>query len=225
MSRFPLLSVVFASILGGLPLSASADSFDGTLTGYTFMGGASAYANRDYFLVGSLNYDYSGANYWGCAWLKFDNLGASPVPSARLDLNLLGVGSMSFVPATPENPAVVNVYSAGDIDVAGLAGSRDLRDELRDALDASAPLATVTMTADGAHSLDITSLYNSWVSGTAANHGIVLAAPDNGLGSKFAGVGAVGAPSIHTVPEPGTVVLVGVCLVAIGAARMMRGRL
>jgi hypothetical protein len=206
-------------------------TFDSSLTGYTFMGGASAYANtpdshpKPYLLVQPLNYDYSGANYWGYTWLKFDDIGQTTVPSAQLHFNVLGVGSMTVTPATEPNPAILSAYDAGTFDVADLAASWDLREDLRDALDASSPLATVAATTNGDHWIDITSLYNGWVSGTIANHGLILAAPDNGAGSKIASFGdPAGTPYIQTVPEPSTLALIGVFFVAFGIARRIRGR-
>jgi hypothetical protein len=157
--------------------------------------------------------------------MKFDDVGQTEVPSARLHFNVLGVGSMAVTPASEQNPAILSVYDAGTFDVAGLGGSWDVREDLRDALDGTSPIATITATEDGDHWVDITAVYNGWVSGGIANHGLILAAPDNGNGSKIASFGdPAGAPYLQTVPEPGTLALVAVFFIAFGVARMMHGR-
>ncbi len=180
-----------------------------TLTGYTFMGGGIAYTNdgtgtKDYFLAQPLVFMSDGVNYWGYGWVKFNCLESTPVASAYIVFDLLGVGAMSITPASESNPAILHLYDPGSIDVAGLGDDESLRNQLQENLTADGvePIATITMTSNGTYSVDITDLYNSWVAGD--NHGIVFAAPDEGTGSKYAGFGNAdgNAPYISTIPIP-----------------------
>jgi hypothetical protein len=207
-----ITACVVALLLGGPAIVdlASADTIgDCCLTGYTFMGGQGPYTTRpdddpivkDYFLGQPLNYDFSGQNMWGYGWVKFDSLESSPVDSAYLVYDLLGVGAMSVAPATPENPAILDIHSPGDIDVADL-GDAGLRATLRDSLDGTTPLHNdVTMTSNGRYCVDITEVYNTWVNDPNSNHGLVFSAPANGLGAKFASFGNADgdAPYISSV--------------------------
>ena len=137
--------------------AASADVLgECAMTGYTFMGGGSAYfstpentGGKDYFprLVVELRLTATAPTMWGYGWVKFD-VGDTAVDSAYLVFDLLGVGSMSVVPPTAENPAYLDVYDPGAIDVASITDVI-ARDTLRNNLDASSPLASLTMTADG----------------------------------------------------------------------------
>ena len=243
MLRQRIATCVVAAIIGGLTFAqtVSAETFDCSLTGYTFMGGGSAYVStptshaKTYFLAQPLNYHMGDppANMWGYGWIKFNDIGDSTLESARLYFDLLGVGAMGTTPASPTNPAVLDIYSAGSIDVADLVGGGteeedwDLRTTLRDNLDASSPLCTITMTSNGDHYIDITDLYNSWVTGgEAVNNGLVFAAADEGVGSKYASFGnSTGDPPyIVIVPEPGTIVLVAGAFLGLGLARILRRR-
>jgi hypothetical protein len=134
---------------------------------------------------------------------------------------------MGSVPATPADPAINDLYDPGTIDVADLASDAALRGTLRDNLDGSTPLVDdVTWTANGTYSIDITDLYNDWVTGDKANNGLVFAAPDEGMGSKFASFGNSGgtAPYLSDVyvPEPATMAMLGSGLIALVAARRRR---
>lgn len=189
---------------------------DCSLTGYTFMGGSGVYVStpegpnaKDYFRAQSLNWDYSGTNMWGYGWAKFENIATEPVESAYVVFDLLANGSMSDDPVTPEEPAELYLYDAGTIDVEDLEYGSDLLLELRDNLDeGGVVLDFLTMTSVGTYSIDITDLYNSWVTDGDSNHGVVFVAPDDGNGGKYASFdNADGvAPYVSTVPvpEPGT---------------------
>lgn len=225
MLRLKIASFAVAAIIGcsAFAQTTSAATVDASLTGYTFMGGATAYAStpfgpssqKDYFLAQALNFQMGDANYWGYGWGKFDDIGTTTVDSALLYFDLLGIGSMSLTPATVENPAVLKIFSAGDIDLIGLDGSDnaswDLREELRNNLLVDSPIDEITMTANGQWCVDITGLYNDWVTGDATNNGLVFVAPDNTGGSSYAGFGSTSgsAPFIvtSTVPEPSTLLL------------------
>jgi hypothetical protein len=230
----------FSAVLGGLSLTGvehvSADTINCSLTGYTFMGGASVYTSTEashsktYFLSGALNSDYYGANYYGYGWIKFEDIGTTEVESAVLYLNLLGVGSMSTTPASATNFTVLDIYSS-TTDVATIGGNTTadqvLRTTLCDTLDAISANYSVTITSNGLVAIDITDLYNAWVSGETENNGLVLACADSGTGGKFSSFGdSAGAPYIVTaaVPEPNTIALFGVALVGIGLSHVLRRR-
>jgi hypothetical protein len=219
-----LLSIGF--VLAGVLFSGStiqADVIgDCSLTGYTFMGGSMAYTStpeyseKNYFLAQPLSYEDSGANYWGYGWVKFDNLASTRVESAYLVFNLLGIGAMSMTPASESNPADLEIYLPGAIDVADLADST-LRSQLRDNLDGTTSFSgAITMTANGTYSLDITDLYNRWVTGETENNGLVFVSS----GSKYASFGnsSGSAPYLSStlvgtqVPEPATIALLSLGL-------------
>jgi sirohydrochlorin ferrochelatase len=232
------LSFVFA-ILGLTSFqSVNAETYESTQTGYTFMAGATAYAStsashsKSYFLAQPLNYDFSGANYWGYGWTQFDHIGATEVMSAYLNVSLLGIGSMAVTPASEANPAHLDLYDPGDVDLTTLLGNGsddgyDLRTSLRAAMDADSPMALLTMTSNGAQSIDITDLYNRWVAAGNTSHGILFSSPDNGNGGRFASFGSTaGAPTIITtaVPEPSAMVLIALAFVGLGIARLARSK-
>lgn len=189
------------------------------MTGYTFMGGGMAYTStpedpsaKDYFLGQSLNYGSGDDNYWGYGWTKF-SVGTSTVTSAYLTYDLLGVGAMAPTPASPTNPAYLDLYDP-NVDVASLA-TQVARQTLRDYLDSQPCLSSETMTSNGVYSVDITSLYNGWVTGAIANNGLVFSALDNtDNAGKYASFGNASgsAPYISTssVPEPSTLMLLAV---------------
>jgi hypothetical protein len=192
--------------------TASADVIgDCNLTGYTFMGGGIAYTSaptgpnaKDYFLAQPLV--ETSANYWGYGWAKFD-VGTETVDKAYLVIDLLGIGAMSITPANPANPGILDIYNPGATDVADLGGDAGLRATLQGSLAGTTPLVDdFTMTSNGAYAIDITDMYNAWVDGSITNNGLVLAAPDDGSGTKYASFGNLegSAPYISTVPEPAT---------------------
>lgn len=188
-----------------------------TLTGYAFMGCSGAYVGtpggsnpKDYFLGQPLYHEFNGDNMGGFGWAKFA-VGTAIVDSAYLIYDLVGVGSMSVDPPTPEYPAYLDLYTPGDIDVADLPGEygeygddgfilcQTLQDNLRNS---GVPLSIV-MAHNGTYCVDITDLYNGWVAGTIDNHGLVFSAPDDmgGNAGRYASFGnsSGDAPSITSV--------------------------
>jgi len=222
--RKTFMAFTMALLIGGLALTgtASADVIgDCVLTGYTFMGGGTAYETtssddtKDYFLAQPLVYTYGTANYYGYGWVKFDNLSERTVDSAYLAVDMLGIGSMSVVEPTEEAPGILDIYSPGDIDVADLVGDAALRATLQSNLAGTTPLVDdFTMTSNGTFYIDITDIYNAWVDGTIANNGLIFSANDEGDGTKFATFGNAdgSAPyisSTNAVPVPAAVWLLG----------------
>ncbi len=220
------------TLMVGLSMSAvaSASSIgDCVLTGYTFMGGGNAYTStpagpnaKDYFTASSLNWDFNGQNMWGYGWAKFDNLSATPVTQASVTFDVFAIGAMSPTPPSPGSPAILSIYDPGTIDVADLGGSVALRGTLRDNLDAGGTvLGSLTMTAAGSYSIDITDLYNSWVANPHDNHGLVFVGPNDGNASRYAGFSSNdgAAPTITSIPEPATL-----CLLAVGGVAALRRR-
>jgi hypothetical protein len=215
MLRHKFIACAIAVLFSGLAFADAvmADTIgDCCLTGYTFMGGTGAYVStpsgsntKDYFIAQPLYYDYYGDNYYGFGWLKFDNLATSAVDSAYLVFDLLGLGSMTVTPATPEDPGLLDIYDPGDIDVADLPGE-DYDDDgyvlcatLRDYLynDCSPLYDTLVMPSDGTYCVDITDVYNGWVNDPTTNHGLVFVSP----GTKYASFGNADgeAPYISSV--------------------------
>jgi hypothetical protein len=207
-----IMALTILLLIGGPSLvsMASAADFACTLTGYTFMGGASAYSssggsnqNDDYFLAQPLTYMYGTNDMWGYAWIKFANIGTETVDAAYLTLDLLGVGGMAIEDACEEYPGTLNIFSPGTTDVAGLADDSDLRSTLRNTLypNGAALLETVTMTSNGIYTIDITHIYNAWVTGEVVNNGIVLVSySENSSGA----LGSVGTKYASTSGDLGT---------------------
>jgi hypothetical protein len=168
--------------------TASADTIGNTImTGYTYMGGQGSYStypddSKDYFIASCLEvFGRDGIeDMWGYGWAKFSVSATETVESAYLVIDLLGTGSMGGAnPAatTEDLPAYLDVYDPGAVDVATLTAGGDNPNvaDLKDTLLDQTPVSSLTMTANGTYSLDITDLYNSWVLDPDSNNGIVLA--------------------------------------------------
>jgi hypothetical protein len=221
-------SMLLVAAVAALSLVSSANATiigDCTLTGYTFMGGGTAYQStpsgpsgqKDYFLASPLNYTFSMGgppqNMCGYGWSKFD-IGTETVNEAYLVLDLLGVGSMNTVPATQAAPGVLDIYNPGTVDVADLGSNETLRASLRDTLDAATPIVDdYTMISNGVFNIDITDLYNAAVNASSDSIGLIFSANDQADGTKYASFdNASGvAPYISdvVVPEPATVAMLG----------------
>jgi hypothetical protein len=228
--------MIFALLIVSMAMvnTASADTYDATSTSYAYMGGQFQDSHSDYFIAGPLNYEYAGTNMWGYATIDFEIIGPETVDQAYLNLELLAVGSMNYEDASADYPAVVDVYSPGDTDVSTLsqAGAATLYADLADSTTGTTSLlTTVTMTSNDVWGIDITDIYNAWVTGDVDNNGLVLvcASPNaneaggtiGAVGAVFTGISGVGktandldgttAPYISTsaVPVPGAVWLLG----------------
>lgn len=235
------LSVTFADVIG-----------DCSLTGYTYMGGGSSRlsvsdgpdSQKDYFLAQPLFYvEGVSSNMWGFGWIKFDNLSETTVEHAYMVLDLLGVGAMETADASADYPATLDLYSPGSVDAEDLAGSEswDLRTSLKDSLFPSGtPLMdTITMSANGTYYIDITQIYNGWVTGTIENNGLILvsysenemAGSSTGcVGAQFASFNSqeghvpyISTTNTSSVPVPGTILLLGTGLAGLtGMVRRKR---
>ena len=244
---FTLAVVVVMGVMSIIPAAVSAATIgDCILTGYNYMGNEGAKistydgpdSQKDYFLAQPLKYIFENgsSDMWGYSWIKFDNLSETTVESAYLVLDLLGVGAMAIDDASVQYPATLDIYSPGDIDVEDLTGNSELRETLRNNLYhtetdeqtgetvdvfAEALMDTIVMTINGTYYIDITEIYNAWVTGEIENNGLVLVSTsENGseypfgkVGAKFASFNSEegNAPYISTscVPIPGTAWLLG----------------
>jgi hypothetical protein len=235
---FRLKTVMMLVLLVGalaLANTAAADTYYASTHGYAYMGGNINTGNDSYFIAGPMEYDFAGSDMWGFAYIKFENIGTETVDAAYLNLDLLKVGSMNLEDATEDYPGIVDLYSPGGTDVAGLdaASAATLHDTLK--ASSSPFVEEYTMTENGVWAIDITELYNAWVLGTVENNGIVLISDSananaaggaiGAVGAKFAGLdGSEGvAPSISTVPVPGAVWLLGSGLLGIIGLRRRKG--
>lgn len=238
------IALTFVLLVGGMFITTTASAsvdYTATLTGYTFMGGGGSYTSgeKDYFLAQPLAYDYDDLDMWGFAWIKFDDVGAETVDSAYLALDLLGVGGMVVEDATEDYPGTIDIYNS-DVDVATLDGIStaftELRESVKEGLLASTALVEdYAMVENGLYYIDITDLYNSWVTGDIENNGLILVSNSSNsleasgvvgaVGAKFASLGSVegSAPFISTVPVPGAVWLLGSGFVGFVGLRRRKG--
>jgi hypothetical protein len=254
-----LSATLLVSSLAFIHTASAAMIGDCILSGYAYMGAGSRQSTpdgpddqKDYFLAQPLEYIYEtevdgvfySVDMWGYAWLKFDNLSTETVDSAYLALDLLGVGGMFIEDASEEYPATLDIYSPGDIDVADLHGDDEdtealaLRETLKNTLYSGGQSLTgaIVMPENGAYYIDITNIYNDWVTGEADNNGLILVSDsENGSGYPLGVVGAQFASfgnetgntpyitSVNPVPVPGAVWLLGSGLLGMIGLRRRKG--
>ena len=199
MLKKMIIALAAVLLTGVLAFSNTAFAEDGpyecTLTGYSFMGGSGFKTNQGYFIATPMEYWFSGTDMYGFAFLKFDTIGTETVEKAYLNLDLVSVGAMDLMDATDAFPGFVDVYSPGNTDVASFTSVADTN-ALHAVLKADPAkyhiTRSVAMTSNGVWAIDITELYNSWVTGTIPNNGIILYS--NSVNAHEAGgtIGAVG---------------------------------
>lgn len=207
--------LVTAIVTFGLVSNAGAALGDLERTGYTAMGGSvmgnplgyitQQPGDRDYVLLQPLDGVMHSPDMWGYAWMKFDVTATAPVDSAFLVLNQLPGDGMGNVEPTPENPVDFFIHSVS-ADVAGITIDTAVMEDFKNNNVVAIPEITASILSPGVFSVDITDIYNGWITGD--NYGIVL----SGAG-KFSSIGHPDgdAPYLSTtvVPEPTTVALLG----------------
>ncbi|AQQ09855.1 hypothetical protein L21SP3_01674 [Sedimentisphaera cyanobacteriorum] len=210
------LTLLVAAV-AALSLVSGANASLGDLerTGYTAMGGSvqgsplghisQEPGDRDYVLLQPLDGGMYGPEMWGYAWMKFDVTATAPVDSAFLVLNQLPGDGMGYVEPTPENPVDFSIHSV-NADVAGITIDTAVMENFKNNNVVAIPEITASILSPGVFSVDITDIYNGWITGD--NYGMVL----SGAG-KFSSIGHPDgdAPYLSTtvVPEPATVALFG----------------
>lgn len=232
--RLVLASVVAAFSLGLAGQRVSAETITCTLDGYSAMGGMIYYTDAStYLLAGNPTSEPQGEmETWGFAWLKFDSaeLPNEPVASATLTLRSIAQTYAGMYEVPDVQGAVdVGVYNAAS-DVAALANNSGAIAALHAAMTASAtsPVAVVSVAGGNVdYAWDVTALVNQWITGAASNHGLIVAT----LGSpipRFCSMenagGGVATLSFSAVPEPSSLLLAAVGLIAVGASRFFRRR-
>lgn len=213
-----LAAICFAILSIALTTSvANAETIcEASLTGYTFMGGGSAYTNpaKDYFMTGNPDKD---GTMWGFGWLKFEDLPTESVDAAYLNLEVYQDMNGTLTSANPMDVAIYAV-SADVADIIGTdaTGTGITTADFKDDYIADSAVASTTITGAGIYSWDITSLVNGWIAGDA-NNGLVVTGWDSTstvgfVHPYFAGLSSSNgmSPTLSTsaVPEPSTIALI-----------------
>lgn len=182
---------------------------DVSATGYCYMNGSTPSGVKDYMLTG----EKDATGWWGYSWIKFDTPTSSVASSY---LNLQSIAQTSGMWAIPDTaPVTITVYAV-TADVASIGSTISTADFKSNYIGNAIDSITVSG-GDSIYSWDITSLVNAWASGND-NYGLVLSVDGDGttVYAKFSGINnAAGgmAPVITdtalAVPEPATMVLLG----------------
>lgn len=206
-----LIMVVTAVAALGLFPNAEASLGDLERTGYTAMGGSvmgnplgyitQETGDKDYVLLQPLDGGVNGPSLWGYAWMKFTNLSTTTVDAAHLVLNQLPGSGMGYSEPTAENPVTFYIHNV-TADVADITIDTAVMSEFLNTHVLETPAITALITSPGVFTVDITDIYNSWVTGN--NYGMVL----SGAG-KFASIGNANGAAPYLVPEPATLAILG----------------
>jgi hypothetical protein len=234
--RKTFLYFSLALMVGALTLanavSAATTTYNATLTGYTYEGGAEVYTssgnasgenvNSDYFVAGPQKY-IRGADTYAYSWLKFEDIGTQIAESAYLTLELIGVGSATdYEDVTGFANGLLLDATCSDIDVAEFVDNADALTETRRQINQTMMgfVNDVVMLENGIYTIDITSVYNYWVTGDIENTGLLLYTDtDNYESAIFAStsgkLGVAPTLTVSAVPVPGAVWLLGSGLVGL----------
>lgn len=222
--RKSIMLLLGAFLISGMALvrtSSAAIIGDVDQVGYTYMGGWRSITTKEndtnpprYVLAQPLEYlydvydqetgEYVGtADMWGYGWIKFDNLADAPVESAYMAVDLLKVGGMGLMDATEEYPGDLTIYNPGDTDVATLGKWTSSHEEnepyfieYHNYLKNEAEIVAdkTVMPQNGTYYIDITNIYNGWVTGTIDNNGLILVSDsENSYAVEQGAFGCVGA--------------------------------